>query len=222
MKFPGKRKFKHYFPVVSRQSASGEAALPKVDCHVSGICQTLVDIEASVERELLDRYGLLHGTSCLVTDEVAEKLDNELRSQGMIAHEYAGGTIGNTLHNYSILADNRSVLFGVISDPIRAKGYAYKYLCNTSSKVDLDYLQPVNGPIGRCFTLICPDGERTFAFNSGFANRLDGAHIDKEIVASSSALVISAYLMRTEGEDTIDQATMQAVQHAMRWACLWC
>lgn len=215
MKFPGKRKFKHYFPVLSRQATSNrEATRPPVTSHVCGICQTLVDIEAPVSLAFLEKFGLLHGTSSLVTDEVAEQIDHELRSNGMIAHEHAGGTIGNTLHNYSILADNRSVLFGVISDPIRAKGYAYKYLCNTSSKVDLDYLQPVSGPVGRCFTLICPDGERTFAFNPGYSNLLDGHHIDKDIVESSSALVISAYLMRTKEGETIDKAALQAVEYA--------
>ena len=213
MKFPGQRKIKHYFPVTTRK-VSNEATKADITSHICGIDQTLVDIEAPVNEQFLEQFGLIKGTSCLVDDQQAELIYNRLLSENLISHEYAGGTIGNTLHNYSVLSDDRSVLFGVISDPIRAKGYAYKYLCNTSSKVDLDILQPVSGPIGRCFTLICSDGERTFAFNRGMSNALTSGSIDKDVVKSSSALVISAYLMRVDGDDTIDQATMTAVNYA--------
>jgi len=185
-----------------------------VKSHICGIDQTLVDIEAPVNDAFLAKFDLLKGTSSLVDDTQAEAIYDSLMADDLISHEFAGGTIGNTLHNYSVLSDDRSVLFGVISDPIRAKGYAYKYLCNTSSKVDLDILQPVSGPIGRCFTLISEDGERTFAFNRGMANALTSENIDKDIVASASALIISAYLMRGGEGDTIEEATMTAVRYA--------
>jgi len=214
MKFPGQRKLKHYFPVATRKARNETLKHQPVQSHICGIDQTLVDIEAPIDESFLERFGLIKGTSCLVDDKEAEKIYNELVEKDLISHEYAGGTIGNTLHNYSVLSDDRSVLFGVISDPIRAKGYAYKYLCNTSSKVDLDLLQPVSGPIGRCFTLICADGERTFAFNSGLSNALTSESINIDVVKSSSALVISSYLMRVNDDDTMDQATMTAIQYA--------
>ncbi|MEC8206963.1 MAG: inosine/guanosine kinase, partial [Pseudomonadota bacterium] len=92
--------------------------------------------------------------------------------------------------------------------------YAYRFLCNTSSRVDLDYLQPVDGPIGRCFTLIDETGERTFAISAGLMNHLRPESIDQELIENSSALVISAYLMRTQGDETMTEATMQAVKYA--------
>lgn len=49
--------------------------------------------------------------------------------------------IGNTLHNYSVLADDRSVLLGTMCNNIQIGSYAYYYLCNTSSRMDLNYLQ---------------------------------------------------------------------------------
>jgi len=214
MKFPGQRKIKHYFPVATRKTASENTKKTAIASHICGIDQTLVDIEAPVDDQFLAKFDLIKGTSCLVDDAQAEAIYELLMADNLISHEFAGGTIGNTLHNYSVLSDDRSVLFGVISDPIRAKGYAYKYLCNTSSKVDLDILQPVSGPIGRCFTLISADGERTFAFNRGMANALRCESIDKRIVSQASALIISAYLMRVGEGDTIDQATMTAVNYA--------
>jgi sugar/nucleoside kinase (ribokinase family) len=38
--------------------------------------------------------------------------------------------------------------------------------------VSLDHLQPVDGPIGRCFALVTPDGERSFAISEGKMNAL--------------------------------------------------
>jgi len=214
MKFPGQRKIKHYFPVTTPKAVLEATNNPKIESHICGIDQTLVDIEASVDDAFLEQFDLIKGTSCLVDDKQAEIIYATLLKANTISHEFAGGTIGNTLHNFSVLSDNRSVLFGVISDPIRAKGYAYKYLCNTSSKVDLDLLQPVTGAVGRCFTLITHDGERTFAFNPGMSNALDRHNIHENIISKSSALVISSYLMRVGEGDTMDDATQKAVDYA--------
>lgn len=214
MKFPGQRKIKHYFPVANRKTVGEITKQSTIESHICGIDQTLVDIEAPVNDSFLAQFGLTKGTSSLVDDTQAEAIYQMLMADDLISHEFAGGTIGNTLHNFSVLSDARSVLFGVISDPIRAKGYAYQYLCNTSSKVDLDVLQPVSGPIGRCFTLISEDGERTFAFNRGMANALTSENIDRDVVKESSALVISSYLMRGEDGDTIESATMTAIEYA--------
>ncbi|NHN19450.1 inosine/guanosine kinase, partial [Bacillus amyloliquefaciens] len=83
--------------------------------------------------------------------------------------------------NYSVLADDRSVLLGVMCSNIEIGGYAYRYLCNTSSRTDLNYLQGVDGPIGRCFTLISDSGERTFAISPGHMNKLHAESIPEEV-----------------------------------------
>ncbi|MDP5148032.1 inosine/guanosine kinase [Shewanella sp. ULN5] len=216
MKFPGQRKSKHYFPVSNRDPLLAQfTQQPQTfPTYICGIDQTLVDIEAKVAEELLERYGLPKGNSTLIDDERAHILYNELKSNDMISDEFAGGTIGNTVHNYSILADDRSVLFGVMSQNIMVGSYAYRYLCNTSSKVDLNYLQPVDGPIGRCFTLISADGERTFAISKGSMDKLTPHYINQQVVQESSALVITAYLMRASEGDGMTSAAMQAIEYA--------
>ncbi len=216
MKFPGQRKSKHYFPVQSRdpldiQSQVTESQVPS---YITGIDQTLVDIEARVEDELLERYALPKGNSTLIDDEQAQLLYLELKQGQLISDEFAGGTIGNTVHNYSILADDRSVLFGVMSKHIEVGSYAYRYLCDTSSKVDLNFLEPVEGPIGRCFTLISGCGERTFAISKGAMDRLTPEYISKEQVQGGSALVLTAYLMRASGQDKMTDAALTAIQYA--------
>jgi len=120
MKFPGKRKSKHYFPVSARDPLLQQVQ-PENETGTSwivGIDQTLVDIEAKVDDEFVHRYGLSFGHSLVIEDDVAEALYQELVKKDLITHQFAGGTIGNTMHNYSVLADDRSVLLGVMCSNI--------------------------------------------------------------------------------------------------------
>lgn len=152
----------------------------------------------------------------MIEDDVAERLYQELTHNDLITHEFAGGTIGNTLHNYSVLADDRSVLLGTMCSNIKIGSYAYRYLCNTSSRTDLNYLQAVDGAIGRCFTLITENGERTFAISPGQMNQLRPESIPEEVIAGASALVLTAYLVRCKPGEPMPDATMQAIQYAKK------
>ena len=91
MKFPGKRKSKHYFPVSARdpllQPTQHEV---EEGCWVVGIDQTLVDIEAKVDDTFLARYGLSAGHSSVIEDAVAEALYTELMRDALISHQFAG------------------------------------------------------------------------------------------------------------------------------------
>ena len=216
MRFPGRRKHKHYFPVHERDPLvpPAAAAAPREKTHVVGVDQTLVDIDARVPDELLARYGLPKGGSTVIPDERASALYDELLEQKRITSEFAGGTIGNTLHNYSLLADDASILLGVMSEVIRVGTSGYRYLSNTSSRVNLDHLQPVNGAIGRCFALVTPDGERTFAISAGEMNGLRPESVPPHVFDGASSLVISAYLLRCRESDPMPAATARAVELA--------
>jgi len=183
---------------------------------VVGIDQTLVDIEAKVDDDFLQRYGLSAGHSLVIDDATAEALYNELMREALISHQFAGGTIGNTLHNYSVLADDRSVLLGVMCNNIQIGGYAYRYLCNTSSRMDLNFLQGVDGAIGRCFTLIGEQGERTFAISPGLMNQLQANSIPEEVIAGASALVLTSYLVRCQPGEPMPEATLRAIDYAKK------
>jgi len=215
VRFPGRRKHKHYFPVQTRDpllTRGGPEQIART--HVVGIDQTLVDIDARVPEELLQRHSLPKGASTVIPDELAARLYEELLQGKLISSEFAGGTIGNTLHNYSLLADDASILLGVMSEEIRLGTSGYRYLSNTSSRVNLDHLQPVAGPIGRCFALVTPDGERTFAINAGQMNGLKPESVPAQVFDDASCLVISAYLMRCKESDPMPAATARAVSLA--------
>ncbi|KFD17691.1 MULTISPECIES: inosine/guanosine kinase [Tatumella] len=217
MKFPGQRKSKHYFPVSARDPLlQADPAELVTTSPVVGIDQTMVDIEAKVDDAFIERYGLSRGHSLVIEDDVAEALYQELVQKKLISDQFAGGTIGNTLHNYSVLADDRSVLLGVMCGNITVGDYAYRYLCNTSSKVDLNCLQGVNGSIGRCYTLIGDNGERTFAISPGAMNQLHPDNIPEAVIAEASALVLTSYLVRAKEGEPMPQATMKAIEYAKK------
>ena len=212
MRFPGRRKHKHYFPVQARDPLFQHAGVEDrpTRTHVVGVDQTLVDIDARVPEELISRYELPKGASTVIPNDRASRLYDELLADKRISYEFAGGTVGNTLHNYSLLADGASILLGVMSEEIRIGTSGYRYLSNTSSRVNLDHLQPVDGPIGRCFALVTPDGERTFAISEGRMNALRPESIPPSAFTDASALVISAYLMRCKPGDPMPEATARA------------
>ncbi|MBD1575430.1 inosine/guanosine kinase [Vibrio sp. S11_S32] len=218
MKFPGQRKSKHYFPVHARDPLVSQAQESKTmtRTHIIGIDQTLVDIEAKVSDDLIEKYQLSKGHSLVLDDDRAEALYNELKEKDLITDEFAGGTIGNTLHNYSVLADDKSTLLGVMSNNIKIGSYGYRYICNTSSRMDLNYLQGVDGAIGRCFALISDNGERTFAISEGKMNQLSPNSIPESIFLGASALVLTAYLVRCKPGDPMPDATMKAIEFAKK------
>jgi len=217
MKFPGKRKSKHYFPVNARDPLLISTPIEAdTTGWLVGIDQTMVDIEAKVDDEFLQRYGLTGGYSFILEDDVSEALYQELRQRNLLSHQFAGGTVGNTLHNYSMLADDRSILLGVICNNIQIGDYAYRYLCNTSSRMDLNHMQGVEGAIGRCYTLINSAGERTFAINPGDINQLRPESIPEEVIAGASALLLTSYLLRAKPGEPMPQAAMQAISFAKK------
>ncbi|WP_162064129.1 inosine/guanosine kinase [Vibrio taketomensis] len=216
MKFPGQRKSKHYFPTSARGPLINQAKQPAKLYRpiIVGVGQTIVDIEARVDDDFLAKYDLSKGHSLVLEESKADELYVELVERGLITHQYPGDTIGNTLHNYSVLADSKSVLLGVMSRNIEVGSFAYRYLCRTSARMNLNHLQMVEGPIGRCYTLITQDGERTFAINEGHMNQLQPESIPEDVFDKASALVVSSYLMRGKPEDPMPKAVARAIEIA--------
>ncbi|EKD51191.1 MAG: hypothetical protein ACD_62C00315G0003, partial [uncultured bacterium] len=214
MKFPGQRKQKHYFPVSERGRIPFHTfpQNPK-RVYIAGIDQLIVDIEALVEDGYLERTGLHKGQSMILDTPQADGIYRELKKSGRVTGEYAGGAVCNTLHNYSVLTDDKSVAFGVISKNITVGDNAYNYICNTNMHVDLSYLQPLDGPIGRAICFVTPDGERTFAIAKGRMNDLSADYINESVIASSAALLLTTFLFRDEASP-IYKTTLRAIRIA--------
>lgn len=87
--------------------------------------------------------------------------------------------------------------------------------------MNLNHLQTVDGPIGRCYTLISEDGERTFAINEGHMNKLRPDSIPEEVFDKASALVVSSYLMRGKPEDLCHKRCNVPLKSQKHAAFLW-
>ena len=211
MKFPGSRKTKHYFPVSESSRIPLDSSLIDVEkSYIVGLDQLLVDIEVHVDDEFLSKHSIKKGESQVFDDKFVDDLYAELKSQGRIVGEFAGGSIGNTLHNYSVLSDGPSIALGTVSENIRVGDYAFKYICTTSSKVDFSFLKPCDGPMGRAFCFVTPDGERSFILSKGIMNDLSEDFIPEEVIQNSSALVMSTFLLRDENSPIFSSA-MRAI-----------
>ncbi|MBI5241616.1 MAG: inosine/guanosine kinase [Elusimicrobia bacterium] len=215
MKFPGKRKSKHYFPITDKDRIpfGSDAALPSDQVYIVGIDQLLVDIEAKVEDPFLQELGIPKGESVLLDDARVEAVYARLKTEGRITGEFAGGAIGNTLHNYSVLADDRSYLLGAITRQISVGDYAFHYVRNTSSRVILSYLHPCPGPMGRAVCFITPDNERTFGISRGIMDDYPAPALPEDLISRSRALVLTAYLLRNP-KAPIYEAAMRALSVA--------
>jgi inosine kinase len=215
MKFPGRRKNKHYFPITEKDRGNVDGLNSDESYHVVGIDQLLVDIECHVTDDFLENFGLKKGQSQLIEHSLCDQMYHQLKAERKIAGEFAGGTVGNTLHNFSMLSEERAVLLGAISKNITVGDYSFKYISSTSSKVDLNHLQPCNSPMGRAMCFVTPDGERTFGVSPGCMNELSPEFIPAGVVEKSCALLISAYILRDETWP-ISHSTLRACEIAKR------
>ena len=81
MKFPGRRRHKHYFPVEDKDplldQISSEDGLKR--SYICGIDQIVVDIEAKVDQAFLDEFGLQRGMSQVIESEVTNALYDRLK-----------------------------------------------------------------------------------------------------------------------------------------------
>jgi inosine kinase len=214
VRFPGRRKSKHYFPVEGTGRKSFDHDVEQSGkSYIVGIDQILVDLEVYVDDQFLRELGIAKGESVLLDEPVIENLYRKLKEENKIVGEFAGGAIGNTLHNYSVLADGPSVALGAMSANIKVGDYAYKYICSTNSHVDLSFLMPEEGALGRAFCFVTPDGERTFAIGRGIMNNYRAEMIPASVIEKSSALVVSTYLLRVI-DSPIYGALMRAVEIA--------
>lgn len=216
MKFPGKRKSKHYFPVTESGRIPFDPDFSeRGSVYIVGVDQLIVDIEANVSYEFLEKYQIQKGESVVFPDRIVEEIYQELKAQGLILGEYAGGAIGNTLHNYSVLSDSRSVALGAISKNISVGDYAFKYICTTNSFVDFSYLKPVEGPMGRALCLLTPDRERSFLIGKGIMNELSSDFVPEELIKGSSIVLVSAYSLRDESSKMF-KANLRACELAKK------
>lgn len=214
MKFPGRRKTKHYFPITDKGRVSLSTNFSNLsDVYIVGIDQLLVDIEIEVSDEFLIEHNFKKAESFIIDDSLCEEIYQECKEKGKISGEYPGGAVGNTLHNYAVLSESPCFALGCINRNIVVGDYAFGYLSKTSSLVNMSYLQPADKTMGRALCFITPDQERTFAISKGCMNEFEESYIPEKLLKNAAALLISAYTLRSEDEP-IFHSTLKACKMA--------
>jgi inosine kinase len=196
VRFPGPRIAKHYFPIERRvdRSEPRQLALP-YNWYVVGLDQLLVDMEVEAPESFALELGIVPGESLQLCAPDISQLLHEIAERGYPCRFAAGGTVGNTLHNYTQLAGEPAILLGTLPEVLRPGEPAFHYVAQTPPLVDLSYLQPRAGAMGTAITLIFPDGERSFAVDAGVSNDFAAADVPRQAVRSASAVLTTLYTL---------------------------
>ncbi len=167
-----------------------------------------------MDDDFITRYGLSAGHFSGDEDEVAEavsgtdagKSDPYIGCWQRQRHHKAATTITRYWRM------TVPVVLGVMCSSIEIGGYAYRYLCNTAQPYRLlNYLQAVDGPIGRCFALIGESGERTFAIPARPYESVTGGSIPEAVIVGASALVWKPHIWCAQaGRRCLTRATIES------------
>lgn len=197
MRFPGHRNSRHYFPV-ARKSTRARPGGTGIESryYLVGLDQVVVDIEVEGAERLASRFGLVAGESIQLPADAHSEMLDVIASQGLVTSHAAGGTVANTLNNFTHLAGEPAVLLGAIDACIHPGQPAFHFVAQTPGEVDLGHLVPVEGSIATVYTFVFPDGERAFAVAPGVSNAYPPEAIPAGVVEGASVVLTSLYCLR--------------------------
>ena len=207
MHFPGTRIAKHYFPV-TKKATSVDAASAGADrrWYVVGLDEIIVDVEIYGPAELAHDLDLVLGESVQLCPEHLQRVLAEVRRRGIQPTYAAGGTVANSLNNYTHLCGEPAVLLGAMPRTIETGGPSFAYVAQTSKAVDLGNLLPLSGDIGTAITFLAPDGERSFGVAPGVSSDYPSSAVDADVVENASMALTSLYLLRSPERPIYDAA----------------
>ena len=197
MHFPGNRSAKYYFPLTEKKTRvelSGEAG--EAGWYVVGLDEVLVDLEVQgCTVDFVREVGLLPGESVNLKPSAMQNLLERVRKSGLKWRYSAGGTVANTLANYTHLSGEPAVLLGAIEENIKFASPAFAFVAQSPRALSLDHLLGVEGEIGIAVTCFTPDGERSFGVAPGVSGAYPASAIPEEAVRGSSVALTTLYLL---------------------------
>ncbi len=174
---------------------------------ITAISDALTDIIVEVSDELLHKLELSKSNSIELNDENLGKLESIMQTnKPRIA---PGGSPTNVIYGASNLGLKCAFIGCVGCDD-----FGYDYINNLREN-DIDtYVSIKRGNSGLCYTLVSPDGQRTFGLDFGVAKQLYEYEILHSLIKDSDFLHFSAYEFR--GENPINFATRHASEIARK------
>ncbi|MFZ4762157.1 MAG: adenosine kinase [Alphaproteobacteria bacterium] len=154
---------------------------------VLAIGNAIVDVLAHAPEVFLDQHGLVKGSMRLISDDMAEKLYQEMGN----AVESSGGSAGNTVAAMASLGA-KTAFAGRVGKDSLGKIFSHDL---QSIGVESYLEQAENGESSaRCLTLITPDAERTMCTFLGAARDFSGAALSAELLGRASVVYLEGYL----------------------------
>lgn len=159
---------------------------------VYGVGNALVDIQARVGDELVERLQLDKGIMKLVDDASQQGVLAQL--EGTPLHRCAGGSAANTVVGLVELGGTAAFVGKIADDGIG------QLFLNDLMSLGIDYraAKVENGQTGTCAVLITPDAQRTMLTNLAVSTHLSPEDIDERMIAQSKYVYVEGYLLTNE------------------------
>lgn len=172
-----------------------------------GLEKTVVEYIARVDDSFLAKYGIFKGDDNNITDhDIFREIDSEIR---LLSVEY-GGVCANTVCGYSNLG-----LIGVFAGCVgndHTKSLCYDALVESRA---IPYLMERNRENNKIYTLITPDGERTFLINLSKFFGITPEEIPVFSLVNSAFVHLSAYSFDLI-QDSLEKCVEIAVNNHVR------
>jgi len=196
VRFPGNRVAKYYFPVTEKKSlVSGLPEAPETQrWYAVGLDEVLVDLEIhGCTYDFVRSLGLVPGESVNLAPEQMRRLLERVADCGHEWRYAAGGTVANTLANYTHLSGEPAVLLGSIEATLRPGSPAFAYVAQTPKALSLDRLIALEGDTGLAVTCFTPDGERSFGVAPGVSGLYPAEAVPADVVQGAALALASLY-----------------------------
>lgn len=216
MKFPGSRNPKHYFPVTGKRSRVTRVEPDEPGrWYLLGLDQLIVDVEVHGARALAESFGLVPGESILLDQAQHTALLSRLQADGEGLRMSPGGSVGNTVNNFTFLSGEPGIMLGAVDACIRPGSPAFHYVARTPIAVDLTHLLPLEGSVASALTFIAEDGERSFAVAPGISNDYPPEALPEAVIRQAGAVLTTLYCLR-EPDWPIARAARRMMEMASR------
>jgi inosine kinase len=196
VRFPGTRVAKYYFPVTEKKTHV--APLPEEAearrWYVTGLDEVLIDLEVhGCTYDFVTSLGLVPGESVNLAADQMRRLLERVAASGHEWRYAAGGTVANTLANFTHLSGEPAVLLGSIEATIRPGSPAFAYVAQTPKALSLEHLLAQEGDTGLAVTCFTPDGERSFGVAPGVSGQYPADAVPEAVVRESAIALASLY-----------------------------
>lgn len=171
---------------------------------VYGVGNALVDIQARVSEETLERLGFARGVMTLVDEQTQLRVLSELDQAGI--SRCAGGSAANTVLGVADFGGKAAYAGKLAGDELGAFWLEDARRMGVAIEVP-----PGGGQTGTCVVLITPDAQRTMLTHLGVSATLGPDDIREDEVCRAKYVYIEGYLFTT---DTTRAAAYRAIELA--------